>query len=159
MSSIRLIHASCVDQNVDAVVNAANKHLIAGSGLCGAIFAKAGSRELTEACKAYKTPLQDGDAVITKSFGIRNAKAIIHAAGPNFAYTPDAFNALCLAYYNSLIVLKENGYHSIAFPLISSGIYGGALENPVDVSTTQCLKAYHLFLKTHPDPVLFIAQE
>ena len=60
-----------------------------------------------------------------------NAKAIIHAVGPNFAVTPTAFKELFDAYYNSLVVLKDNGYHSISFPLISSGIFGGLLDNPV----------------------------
>ena len=79
MSSIRLINASCADQNVDAVVNAANAGLWAGGGICGVIFNKAGMIELTDACRRYKTPLNDGDAVITPSFNLKNAKAIIHA--------------------------------------------------------------------------------
>ena len=120
MSRIELINASCADQTVDAVVNAANDGLWAGSGICGVIFKKAGMSELTEACRKYKTPLNDGDAVITPAFNMSNAKAIIHAVGPNFAVTPTAFEALFDAYYNSLKVLMENGYHSISFPLISS---------------------------------------
>ena len=112
MSRIELIHASCADQNVDAVVNAANDGLWAGGGICGVIFRKAGTSELTDACRKYKTPLNDGDAVK---------------------------------------VLMENGYHSISFPLISSGIFGGSLENPVAESTKQCLRAYQKFTADHPD--------
>ena len=52
---------------------------------------------------------------------------------------------------NSLKVLMENGYHSISFPLISSGIFGGSLENPVAESTKQCLRAYQKFTADHPD--------
>ena len=64
---------------------------------------------------------------------------------------PTAFDELFNAYYNSLSVLKENGYHSIAFPLISSGIFGGSLSNPVGESTRQCLRAYDVFVREHAD--------
>ena len=151
MQDFKLIQGSCADQNVDAVVNAANANLWAGGGICGAIFSKAGPKELTEACEKYQTPLKDGDAVITPSFGLSNAKAIIHAVGPNFAYTPTAFKELFDAYYNSLVVLKENGYRSISFPLISSGIFGGSLSNPVAESTKQCIRAYRQFIEDYPD--------
>ena len=151
MSRIELINASCADQTVDAVVNAANDGLWAGGGICGVIFRKAGMSELTDACSKYKTPLNDGDAVITPAFNMKNAKAIIHAVGPNFAVTPEAFKELFDAYYNSLDVLMRNGYHSISFPLISSGIFGGDLENPAAESTKQCLRAYKKFTSDHPD--------
>ena len=65
MSKIELLNASCADQTVDAVVNAANDGLWAGGGICGVIFAKAGMRELTDACSRIRVPLNDGDAVIT----------------------------------------------------------------------------------------------
>ena len=151
MSKLELINASCADQEADVVVNAANNGLWAGGGICGVIFGKAGMRELTDACSKYKTPLHDGDAVITPAFNMKNAKAIIHAVGPNFAVTPKAFKELFDAYYNSLTVLKENGYHSISFPLISSGIFGGALADPAGESAKQCLRAYKKFVDDHPD--------
>ncbi len=150
MSKIELINASCADQMVDVVVNAANDGLWAGGGICGVIFKKAGS-ELAEACKKYKTPLNDGDAVITPAFNMKNAKAIIHAVGPNFGVTPAAFEELFKAYYNSLMVLKENEYHSISFPLISSGIFGGNLENPAAESAKQCVRAYKQFVEDFPN--------
>ena len=151
MSMIKLINASCADQTVDAVVNAANSGLWAGGGICGVIFSKAGMSELTDACSRIRTPLNDGDAVITPAFNMKNAKAIIHAVGPNFAITPDAFDKLFDAYYNSLAVLMENGYHSISFPLISSGIFGGSLRDPAGESAKQCFDAYKKFTKDHPD--------
>ena len=80
-----------------------------------------------------------------------NAKNIIHAVGPDFSYTPTAFKELFDAYYNSLCVLKENGLHSISFPLISSGIFGGSLDNPPAESTKQCLRAYKKFVTDYPD--------
>ena len=151
MSSLKLINASCADQQVDVVVNAANGGLWAGGGICGVIFKKAGMQELTVACKKYKTPLEDGSAVITPAFNMTNAKAVIHAVGPNFSVTPKAFKELFDAYYNSLKVLMDNGYHSISFPLISSGIFGGSLANPVAESTKQCLRAYKSFISDYPD--------
>ena len=151
MSSIKLINASCADQNVDAVVNAANDGLWAGGGICGVIFKKAGMQELTAACKKYKTPLADGSAVITPAFNMTNAKTVIHAVGPNFRVTPKAFKELFEAYYNSLKVLMDNGYHSISFPLISSGKFGGSLANPVAESTKQCCRAYKKFVDDYPE--------
>ena len=150
-SKITLINGSCADQEVDVVVNAANGGLWAGGGICGVIFKKAGMRELTDACNQHQTPVKDGGAVITPAFHMKNAKAIIHAVGPNFGRTPSAFQELFEAYYNSLIVLKENGYHSIAFPLISAGIFGGNLSHPAAESTRQCCRAYQKFVQDFPD--------
>ena len=151
MSKIELIKGSCINQSVDAIVNAANRNLFAGGGICGAIFNKAGYAELTDACKRIKTPLKDGEAAITPSFNITNTKYIIHAVGPNFSVTPKAFKELYEAYYNSLELLKENNLHSISFPLISSGIFGGFLDNPVEESTKQCLRAYNKFIEDNSD--------
>ena len=81
---------------------------------------------------------------------MNNAKYIIHAVGPNFSRTPTAFKELFEAYYNSLKVLMDNGLHSISFPLISSGIFGGSLSNPVAESTKQCCRAYNKFIATYP---------
>ncbi|SFI25777.1 O-acetyl-ADP-ribose deacetylase (regulator of RNase III), contains Macro domain [Pseudobutyrivibrio sp. OR37] len=151
MSKIELIHGSCADQKVDVIVNAANSGLWAGGGICGVIFNKAGVKELSDACSQYNTPLKDGDAVITPSFKLTNAKAIVHAVGPNFSITPNAFEELFYAYYNSLVVMKDNGYHSISFPLISAGIFGGNLDNPAGNSAKQCCRAYAKFVADYPD--------
>ena len=151
MSKITLLNASCADQVADAVVNAANNGLWAGGGICGVIFKKAGLAALTAACKQYKTPLKDGSAVITPAFNITNAKYIIHAVGPNFSITPNAFKELFDAYYNSLHVLMDNGLHSISFPLISSGIFGGSLSNPVAESAKECCRAYKKFTEDYPN--------
>ena len=150
MSKITLLNASCADQTVDAVVNAANSGLWAGGGICGVIFKKAGMSALTAACNKYKTPLKDGSAVITPAFNMTNAKHIIHAVGPDFSRTPTSFKELFDAYYNSLYVLMDNGLHSISFPLISSGIFGGSLDNPVAESTKQCCRAYKKFVADYP---------
>lgn len=151
MSKIELINDSSAEQQVDALVNAANRMLMSGGGICGVVFKKAGYLELINACKAYDIPLNDGEAVITPAFNIVNAKYIIHAVGPDFNCTPTAFEKLYSAYYNSLLVLKENNLHSIAFPLISSGIFGGNLSNPVKTSIEQCIKAYEKFTEEYKE--------
>lgn len=145
MSDFKIIKGSCVNQNVDAIVNAANGYMIHSGGVAYAILMKAGS-ELNKACKKNKLPIRDGSVIVTPAFNIKNAKIIIHAVGPNFGKTADAFGELCDAYYNSLVELKNNNYHSIAFPLISSGIFGGNLENSVAISTKYCIKAYNRFV-------------
>ena len=150
MSRIELVNGSCADQKVDIVVNAANDGLWAGGGICGVIFKKAGLAQLTAACKKYKTRLKDGSAVITPAFNLTNAVSIIHAVGPDFSRTPKAFKELFDAYYNSLHVMMDNGFHSISFPLISSGIFGGSLSNPVAESTKQCCRAYLKFVTDYP---------
>ena len=150
MSRIELVNGSCADQKVDVVVTAANDGLWAGGGICGVIFKKAGLAQLTAACKQYKTPLKDGSAVITPAFNLTNAVSIIHAVGPDFSRTPKAFKELFDAYYNSLHVMMDNGFHSISFPLISSGIFGGSLSNPVAESTKQCCRAYLKFVTDYP---------
>ena len=90
------------------------------------------------------------DAVVTPAFNMKNAKAIIHAVGPDFGRTPNAFKELFNAYYNSLVVLKGYGYHSISLPLISAGIFGGSLDNPAAESTKQCCRAYKRFVEDYP---------
>ena len=100
---------------------------------------------------ALPISLNDGDAVITPSFNMKNAKAIIHAVGPDFNNTPKAFKALSDAYYNSLLTLRDNEYHSISFPLISAGIFGGSLDDPAAESTKQCCRAYKKFIEYNPE--------
>ena len=141
---------SCLEQEVDAIVNAANGYMIHGGGIARAILLKAGE-ELNKACQEYTLPISDGEVIVTPSFNIKNTKIIIHAVGPDFRESPEGIDKLYNAYYNSLIALKNNNYHSISFPLISAGIFSGNLSNPVKVSTIQCKKAYNNFIDNYPD--------
>ena len=150
MSTFNLIKGSCLEQNVDAIVNAANGYMMHGGGIARAILLKAG-QELNNACRKHDLPIKDGEVIVTPAFNIKNAQIIIHAVGPDFNRTPKEFEKLFNAYYNSLIALKENNYHSISFPLISSGIFGGNLDNPVRESTKQCIKAYNKFINDYSD--------
>lgn len=111
--------------DADAVVNAANSGLWEGSGVCGAIFKAAGSSELNQACRAIgHCPV--GKAVLTPGFHLK-AKYIIHAVGPNMNELRDKQQGALLlasAYRESLLLADQQGCHSIAFPMISTGIYG-----------------------------------
>lgn len=151
MSNLKLIHGSCADQTADAVVNAANSGLWEGDGICGVIFSKCGPKELAQECSKYQAPIKDGNAVITSACKMKNAKYIIHAVGPDFRQTPKAFLELFNAYYNSLVLLKDNNLHTISFPLISSGIFAGNLPNPAEESAKQCSRAYKKFIQDFPD--------
>ena len=143
--SIEIIKADITELEVDAIVNAANKYLMPGLVICGAIYKKAGLEDLNSACAKIKTPLNDGDAVITPAFNITNTKFIIHAVGPDFRINKDSFDKLENAYYNSLVLLKENNLKSIAFPLISSGIFAGNLKDPAKESAICLINAFERF--------------
>lgn len=120
----------------DAIVNAANTELKMGGGVCGAIFQAAGKNELQEACNGL-SPIKTGEAVITPGFALP-ASYIIHVAGP--VYNPscpkESEKLLRSAYLNSLILAKDYKCKSIAFPLISSGIYGYPKDEALKVATT-----------------------
>ena len=149
INNIKIIKGSCVDQEVDAIVNPANSHMLHGGGVAAQIALKAGY-ELTKACREHNLPIKVGEVITTPSFNLTNTKMVIHAVGPNFNKTDDV-NLLFNAYYNSLIALKENNFHTIAFPLISAGIFRGNLKNAEEVSTKELLKAYNKFIKDYPD--------
>jgi O-acetyl-ADP-ribose deacetylase (regulator of RNase III) len=120
---------------VDAIVNAANTDLAMGGGVCGAIFKAAGAAELQTACDKL-APIKTGDAVITPGFRLP-AKFVVHAAGPVYHGGKHGEEALLRsAYINSMKRAVENGCESIAFPLISSGIYGYPKDEALRVATS-----------------------
>jgi O-acetyl-ADP-ribose deacetylase (regulator of RNase III) len=131
----KIIHGDITKQKVDAIVNAANTSLRAGSGVCGAIFAAAGAKNLQAACKKL-APIKTSEAVITPGFRLQ-AKYIIHAAGP--IYRGGGYGEEKLlrdTYTNALKCAVENGCKSVAFPLISSGIYGYPKDEALKIATS-----------------------
>lgn len=151
MSSFSLIRGSAVDQKVDAIVNAANRYLLPGGGICGVIYKMAGQEQMEEACGKIPSPICDGQAVVTPAFNIPTAKIVIHAVGPDFRVTSTAVDKLRRAYYSSLIRLMENDMHSISFPLISAGIFAGKINNPAKLSAHFCKEAYNKFREDFPE--------
>jgi O-acetyl-ADP-ribose deacetylase (regulator of RNase III) len=135
----------------DAIVNAANTELAMGGGVCGAIFRAAGVKELADACHAIgRCPT--GSAVITSAFGIKTAKFIIHAVGPIYSRHParEARELLRSAYRASIRLAKRNDCDSIAFPAISTGIYGYPLDEACKEAVTVCAEeaaADHIHVK------------
>jgi O-acetyl-ADP-ribose deacetylase (regulator of RNase III) len=120
--------------DVDAIANAANTGLAMGGGVCGAIFKAAGARELQAACDRL-APIKTGEAVITPGFGLP-AKYVIHTAGPVYRDGKHGEEELLRAcYQNSLRLAAENACASVAFPLISSGIYGYPKDDALRVAT------------------------
>lgn len=129
---------------VDAIVNAANPQLKQGGGVCGAIFKAAGAKSLQAACDKL-SPIKTGDAVITPGFDLP-AKFIIHTAGPVYQDGKSGEEALLRACYrNSLHLAQKHQCESIAFPLISSGIYGYPKDQALHIATTEVLS----FLNEH----------
>ncbi len=123
---IRLITGDITAQEVDAIVNAANSSLLGGGGVDGAIHRK-GGREILTACQqiratTHKDGLPTGEAVATTA-GRLPARWVIHTVGPVWAKGEDRTPLLRACYTNSLRVAAELGAGSVAFPLISSGIY------------------------------------
>lgn len=118
-----LIQNDITKMEADAIVNAANTELKMGGGVCGAIFKAAGAAEMQAACDKL-APIKTGEAVITPGFRLP-AKYVIHTAGPIYKDGKHGEEALLRScYINSLKCAVENGCESVAFPLISSGIYG-----------------------------------
>jgi len=123
----------------DAIVNAANTQLHMGGGVCGAIFRAAGMEKLTDACAAIGG-CPTGSAVLTPAFDISTARYIIHAVGPIYSrYTAEEARRLLRSAYVSAIQLAvENGCTSLAFPAISTGIYGYPLEEACKEAVDVC---------------------
>ncbi|MDR0382292.1 MAG: macro domain-containing protein [Oscillospiraceae bacterium] len=130
-----IVRQDITKMKVDAIVNAANTDLAMGGGVCGAIFKAAGAGELQAACDKL-APIKTGEAVITPGFNLP-ARYVIHAAGPVYhrQSAVQSEQLLRAAYANSLERAVENGCESIAFPLISSGIYGYPKEEALRVAT------------------------
>ena len=146
MKNISIVKADITSLDTDAIVNAANNHLSAGGGVCGAIFSAAGYAELKQACdKIGYCPT--GGAVITPGFALK-AKYVIHAVGPIWSGGDrNEPQHLYSCYQESLSRAKENGCHSIGFPLISAGIFG----YPKDKAWKEALKSCSDWLAANQD--------
>ncbi|NLM41712.1 MAG: macro domain-containing protein [Firmicutes bacterium] len=136
---------------VDAIVNAANPQLTMGGGVSGAIFRAAGIAEMERACRPL-APIGVGEAVITPGFALP-AKYVIHTTGPIYeGGERGEAEQLRASYLNSLRLAVEHGCESIAFPLISAGIYGYPRREALRIATA----AIRDFLAAH-DLAVYLA--
>ena len=131
INKIKIEIGNIVDYNVDAIVNSANIWLLAGSGVCGAIFKAAGRFELQEECNKYNG-CETGKAVITNGYNLKS-KYIIHAVGPR--YTDDNDAVLLESTYKSILDLsKEYNIKTLAIPSISTGVYRYPVDKAVKIA-------------------------
>lgn len=139
MARITLVQGDITEQEVDAIVNAANSSLMGGGGVDGAIHRK-GGRAILEECKrvraeTYPDGLPTGQAVSTTA-GELPARWVIHTVGPVYAKSEDRSGLLASCHTESLRVADELGARTVAFPAISTGVYGYPVEEAAPVAVT-----------------------
>lgn len=132
---LHIVQNDITKMQVDAIVNAANTALKMGGGVCGAIFRAAGAEQMQAACDAIGG-CRTGEAVITPGFRLP-AKYVIHTPGPVWQGGNKGEEELLRScYLSSLELAQKHGCQSVAFPLISAGIYGYPKEQAMKVATT-----------------------
>jgi len=130
---ITVVRGDITEQHVDAVVNAANRGMRGGGGVDGAIH-RAGGPAILEDCVArFPHGLATGEAGWTTA-GDLPARWVIHVVGPNFTAGERDRGLLTSCYAKALAVADELGARTVAFPLVSAGIYGWPREDAVDAA-------------------------
>ena len=148
---LEIFQGDITSLDVDAIVNAANDRLAPGGGVCGAIHRAAGP-ELARACRALGG-CPTGEARITPGFALV-ARHVIHAVGPVWHGGDEGEEvALAGAYGSSLELAKQQGLTSIAFPAISTGIYGFPLDQATEIAVATCRD--HLKGETSLERIVF----
>lgn len=130
MTSLSAVHGDITTQQVDAVVNAANTAMRGGGGVDGAIHRAGGPEVLADCISRFPHGLSTGDAGWTTA-GRLPARWVIHTVGPNHAAGQRDRSLLLSCYRRSLEVADELGARSVAFPLISAGVYGWPPDDAV----------------------------
>jgi len=130
---LTVVRGDITEQQVDAVVNAANRAMRGGGGVDGAIHRVGGPAVLADCIARFPHGLGTGEAGWTTA-GNLPAQWVIHVVGPNFNAGERDRTLLTSCYANALRVADELGARSVAFPLVSAGIYGWPLEDAVDAA-------------------------
>jgi O-acetyl-ADP-ribose deacetylase (regulator of RNase III) len=125
---LTLHRGDITEQQVDAIVNAANNAMRGGGGVDGAIHRAGGPAVLADCVKRYPHGLATGEAGWTTA-GDLPARWVIHVVGPNYSRGQTDRTLLTSCYSNALAVADELGAETIAFPLVSAGIYGWPLDD------------------------------
>lgn len=129
---IEAVHGDIAAQTgIDAVINAANARLLPGGGVAGAIHRAAGPG-LADECRPL-APIRPGEVVITGAHNLPN-RFVIHCLGPVYGRDKPESELLASCYRNALLLADEKGLASIAFPAISTGIFGYPLEDAARVA-------------------------
>jgi O-acetyl-ADP-ribose deacetylase (regulator of RNase III) len=150
--TIVVVEGDITEQNVDAIVNAANTSLLGGGGVDGAIHRAAGPELLAECRTLHGCPT--GEAKITRGYRLP-AQWVIHTVGPVWRGGHDFEDELLAnCYRRSLALAAQNGVRSVAFPAISTGIYGFPLER----ATRIAVREVRAFLQKNPalEKVIFV---
>lgn len=155
MNTINTLTGDITRLVMDAIVNAANASLMGGGGVDGAIH-RAGGPAILEACRAirqtrYPDGLPSGEAVVTTG-GNLPARLVIHTAGPIYHSDPDPSGNLANCYRRCLEMAVEHKVHRIAFPGLSTGVYG----YPKEAAAQIAIATIKTFFQQHPDANLAV---
>lgn len=147
-AQVTIVQGDITEQEVDAVVNAANSSLLGGGGVDGAIHRKGGGDILAE-CRElrssrYPDGLPTGQAVATTA-GRLPARHVVHTVGPVWAKSEDRSELLASCYRESLRVARESGARTVAFPAISTGVYGWPVDDGARIAVAAVHEEAHGF--------------
>lgn len=151
VSALQAILADITTLDVDAVVNAANNAMRGGGGVDGAIHRAGGPSVLAECIMRFPHGLATGDAGWTRA-GNMSAKWVIHTVGPNYRRGQRDPELLRSCYRRSLATADEIGAKTVAFPLISAGVYGWPKRDAVQIAVDTCRNC-----QTGVDTIFFAA--
>ena len=159
-TKIRLVRGDITILDVDTIVNAANRSILGGGGVDGAIHRRAGPELRKECGLIRKTKLPDGlptgEAVITKGYNLK-ARHVIHTVGP--VYNREGGNEAVLlsnCYKNSINLAIENNLKTIAFPAISTGAYGYPIWDATEIALASTLQLLEKNPKLPLDEIVFV---
>jgi O-acetyl-ADP-ribose deacetylase len=143
-SQLELVEGDITQQETDAIVNAANSSLLGGGGVDGAIHRAAGPDLLAECRTLGGCP--PGEARLTRGYRLK-AKYVIHGVGPIYSGTPRDAELLAGVHRHALELASAHGIASVAFPAISTGVYGYPMEEAAPVALRTALN----YVRAHPE--------